>query len=173
VHQPAHLAITPELKDFIESQRSVFLATASAQGQPYMQHRGGPAGFLKVLDEQTIAFVDFIGNRQYISIGNLAENPRALLFLIDYGQRQRVKLWGEAEVIRDDPQLVRQLMPPGYRARPSQVIRFRVTGWDANCPQHIPRRFEADEVEAELAGRDRQIAQLQEELRRLRQAAGP
>jgi predicted pyridoxine 5'-phosphate oxidase superfamily flavin-nucleotide-binding protein len=135
--------ITSDLRSFIEAQTSVFLATANSQGQPYIQHRGGPPGFLKVLDEQTLGFVDFIGNRQYITLGNLSENPKAHLFLIDYAHRKRVKIWGEARVIEDDPELMGRLMPKGYKARPSQVILLKINAWDANCPQHIPQRFEA------------------------------
>ena len=160
--------ITPELRDFIGRQTSVFLATASAAGQPYIQHRGGPAGFLQVLDETTLAFVDYVGNRQYITLGNLAENPRAHLFLIDYQQRSRVKLWGEARVIEGDEERTRRLMPHGYRARASQVIEFRVTAWDENCPQHIPQRLEAADVAAALAERDGRIAALEAEISRLR-----
>jgi predicted pyridoxine 5'-phosphate oxidase superfamily flavin-nucleotide-binding protein len=160
--------ITPELKSFIESQTSVFLATASAEGQPYVQHRGGPPGFLRVLDDATIAFVDFAGNRQFISVGNLAENPKAQLFLIDYGQRMRIKIWGEASAVGLTPTLEKQLMPAGYSARPEQVLRFRVSAWDANCAKHIPRRFEADEVATALADRDVRIAELERELATLR-----
>lgn len=127
------------LKEFIEQQETAFLATASLDGQPYVQHRGGPPGFLKVLDERTIAFADFAGNRQYISQGNLGENPKAQLFLIDYSQQQRVKIWGTARVVEDDEALLQRLMPPGYNARARQVIVFTVTAWDVNCPQHIPR----------------------------------
>src|SRR6185295_578596 len=94
--------INAELKEFIEAQTSVFLATANAEGQPYIQHRGGPVGFLHVLDDQTIAFADFVGNRQFITVGNLAENPKAHLFLIDYAHQQRIKLWGEARVVEGD-----------------------------------------------------------------------
>jgi predicted pyridoxine 5'-phosphate oxidase superfamily flavin-nucleotide-binding protein len=160
--------VTDELKEFIESQTSVFLATASADGQPYIQHRGGPPGFLRVIDPHTIAFVDFVGNRQYITLGNLAENRRAHLFLIDYRQRRRIKIWGEARVIEDDAALVARLMPAGYKARPAQVIMFTVRAWDANCPQHIPQRFAAAEVTQALADRDRRIAALEATLAQLR-----
>ena len=161
-------AITPELTEFIARQTSFFLATASRDGQPYIQHRGGPAGFLHVLDERTLAFADFSGNRQYISVGNLAENPKAYLFLIDYAERRRIKLWGEARVVEDDPALVAKLMPQGYKARPEQAIVFSVSAWDTNCPQHIPQRFEAADVAAALAERDKRIAALEAELARLR-----
>jgi uncharacterized protein len=160
--------ITPELASFIAAQTSVFLATANLEGQPYIQHRGGPAGFLKVLDEKTIGFADFAGNRQYITVGNLAENPKAQLFLIDYARRQRVKIWGEARVIENDADLIARLMPEGYKARASQAIIFTVTAWDANCPQHIPQRFEAGDVAAALSERDKRIEGLEAELKRLR-----
>ncbi|HEY2227001.1 MAG TPA: pyridoxamine 5'-phosphate oxidase family protein [Xanthobacteraceae bacterium] len=160
--------ITDDLKAFIEAQTSVFLATANAQGQPYIQHRGGPAGFLHVIDAQTIAFVDFAGNRQYITAGNLADNPQAYLFLIDYAYRRRVKIWGTARVVEGDAALTRELMPPGYKARPEQVIVFKVAAWDSNCPQHIPQRFEAADVAAALAERDQRIAELEAEIARLR-----
>ena len=160
--------ITEDLKTEIEAQTSVFLATANAQGQPYIQHRGGPAGFLHVLDERTIAFADFAGNRQYITQGNLEENPKAHLFLIDYARRRRIKIWGEAKVVEGDGALIGQLMPRDYRARPEQVLLFTVTAWDVNCPQHIPQRFEAADVEAALALRDRRIAELEAEVLRLR-----
>jgi uncharacterized protein len=160
--------ITPDLKAFIESQTSVFLATANPRGQPYIQHRGGPPGFLTVVNDETLGFVDFVGNRQYITLGNLAENPQAHLFLIDYAHRKRVKIWGEARVVEDDPELTGRLMPKGYRARPSQVILFKVSAWDANCPQHIPKRFEAADVAAALAERDQRIKELEAQLATLR-----
>ena len=159
--------IAPELAHVIEGQISVFLGTASKDGQPYIQHRGGPPGFLKVLDERTIGFADFTGNRQYISQGNLSDNPKAILFLIDYGARQRVKIWGTARVVEGDAELIAKLMPQGYKARPEQAILFTVTAWDANCPQHIPLRFEAAQVAAVLAERDARIKALEAELARL------
>ena len=161
-------SITAGLKTEIESQTSVFLATASAQGQPYIQHRGGPAGFLQVLDEHTIAFADFAGNRQYITQGNLEENPKAQLFLIDYANRRRIKLWGTARVVEGDEALLQRLMPANYRARPEQAILFTLTAWDVNCPQHIPQRFEAADVQAAIESRDRRIAALEAEVARLR-----
>jgi predicted pyridoxine 5'-phosphate oxidase superfamily flavin-nucleotide-binding protein len=160
--------ITPDLAAFIGEQTSVFLATANADGQPYIQHRGGPKGFLNVLDERTIAFADFTGNRQYITQGNLSENPKAHLFLIDYRHRRRIKIWGEARVIEGDAEQTARLMPKGYKARPEQVIVFTVAAWDANCPQHIPMRFEAADVETLLAKRDKRIEELEAELARLR-----
>jgi predicted pyridoxine 5'-phosphate oxidase superfamily flavin-nucleotide-binding protein len=160
--------ITPELTAFIAAQTSVFLATANAAGQPYIQHRGGPAGFLRVIDEHTIAFADFVGNRQFITSGNLGENPRAHLFLMDYAHRQRIKIWGTARVVEGDAELLASLMPAGYKARGEQAILFTVSAWDSNCPQHIPQRFEAAEVAALLAARDRRIDELETELRALR-----
>lgn len=160
--------ITPELAAFIGAQTSVFFATASADGQPYIQHRGGPAGFLRVLDERTLAFADYRGNRQYITLGNLAENPKAYLFLIDYAHRRRIKLWGEARVVEDDADLLGALMPRDYRARPEQAILFRVDAWDANCPQHIPQRFEAADVATALQTLEARIAELEAENARLK-----
>jgi hypothetical protein len=159
--------ITADLKAEIEAQTSVFLATANQHGQPYIQHRGGPAGFLKVLDEHTIGLVDFAGNRQYITQGNLEENPKAQLFLIDYANRRRTKVWGTARVVEGDEALARRLMPSGYRAKPEQVLLFTVTAWDVNCPQHIPQRFEAADVSKALESRDRRIAALEAEIARL------
>ncbi len=141
------------------------------EGQPYIQHRGGPAGFLRVLDDRTLGFVDFAGNRQFITQGNLADNPKAHLFLIDYAQQRRVKIWGEARVVEGDAELIAALMPDGYKARPEQVIVFTVAAWDANCPQHIPQRFEAADVAAALAERDKRIRALEVEVERLREAA--
>jgi predicted pyridoxine 5'-phosphate oxidase superfamily flavin-nucleotide-binding protein len=161
-------AITPELAGFIAAQTSVFLATANAEGQPYIQHRGGPAGFLHVLDAQTIGFADFAGNRQYITQGNLAERTKAHLFLIDYAERRRVKIWGDAHIVEGDQALTDRLMPPGYKARPEQVLLFTVRAWDANCPKHIPQRFEAADVARALAARDQRIAELEAEVAQLK-----
>ncbi|UZE48645.1 pyridoxamine 5'-phosphate oxidase family protein [Rhodopseudomonas sp. P2A-2r] len=147
---------------------SLFLATASADGQPYIQHRGGPKGFVKVLDKQTLAFADYKGNQQFISQGNLTENPKAQIFLMDYAHRRRVKIWGEARVVEDDPALLASLMPQGYRARPEQVIVFNISAWDTNCPQHIPQKFDAADVAAALASRDARIAELEAELAQLK-----
>jgi uncharacterized protein len=165
--------ITGDLKLFIEAQTSIFLATANAQGQPYIQHRGGPAGFLRVLDDKTIGLADFAGNRQYITQGNLSDNPKAYLFLIDYTHRRRVKIWGEARVVEGDPALMARLMAEGYRARPEQAILFTVAAWDVNCPQHIPQRFEAADVAAVLAKRDERIAALEAEIQTLKTRKAP
>ena len=163
--------IDDNLAAFLAEANSFFLATASADGQPYMQHRGGPKGFVKVLDKQTLAFADFSGNRQYITQGNLAENPKANIFIMDYAHRRRVKLWGTARVVEDDPALMRSLMPQGYRAKPEQVILFTIAAWDTNCPQHIPQKFDAADVAAVLAARDARIAELEAELATLKGAA--
>ena len=163
--------ITPDLAEFIAKQTSIFLATANKEAQPYIQHRGGPPGFLRVLDDRTIGFADFAGNRQYITQGNLSDNPKAHLFLIDYAQRQRLKIWGEARVVEGDPRLIAKLMPENYKARAEQVLLFTVLAWDANCPQHIPQRFEAADVAARIAERDQRIDALEAELTRLRLVA--
>ena len=160
--------ISPGLAEFIGAQNSAFIATANPAGQPTIQHRGGPEGFLHVLDAQTIAFADFRGNRQFITAGNLAENPQAHLFLIDYETRQRIKIWGTARVVEDDEELIARLMPADYAAKAEQAIIFTVTAWDANCPQHIPQRVDADVVEKALRERDRRIAELEAEVARLR-----
>jgi len=165
--------IDADLTAFIAAQDSLFLATATADGQPYIQHRGGPKGFVAVLDKHTLAFADYSGNRQYITQGNLSENPKAYIFLIDYAHRRRVKIWGEARVVDDDPALLQSLMPQGYKARPEQVILFKVAAWDTNCPQHIPQKFDAAEVAAALASRDARIAELEAELAAMRGQLAP
>ncbi len=160
--------IDGQLAAFLATRDSMFLATASADGQPYIQHRGGPKGFIRILDKNTLAFADYRGNRQYITQGNLSENPKAYIFLMDFTERRRVKIWGEARVIDDDPALLRSLMPQGYKARPEQVILFRISAWDTNCPQHIPQKFDAADVAAALASRDAYIAELEAELAALK-----
>lgn len=160
--------ISGDLKRFIEAQISVFLATANSEGQPYIQHRGGPPGFLRVLDEKTIAFVDYNGNRQFISSGNLHDNPKFHLFLIDYANRRRVKIWGEAQVVEGGQAFITELMPAGYKARPEQVILLKISAWDANCPQHIPQRFEADDVVKMQNEYVQKIEALETEIRNLR-----
>ena len=160
--------IDEKLAGFLAETNSFYLATATADGQPYIQHRGGPKGFVKILDKNTIAFADYSGNRQYLSQGNLSENPKAHIFVMDYAHRRRVKIWGEARVVEDDPALLRSLMPKGYRARPEQVILFKIAAWDTNCPQHIPQKFDAADVAAALAARDARIAELEAELAALK-----
>ena len=158
--------ITEDLAAFVAEQDSFFLATANDVGQPYIQHRGGPKGFLRVLSDTTLAFADYRGNRQYISIGNISDNAKVHLFLIDYTQKQRIKIWGEASVVDTDPALLTRLMPEGYDARPERAIVVRVLAWDANCPQHIPRKLDAEAVATSLAERDRRIEDLERRLRR-------
>src|SRR5260370_21305331 len=138
--------VTPELAAFLAERDSAYLATATSAGQPYIQHRGGPKGFIRVLDDKTLGFADFIGNRQYITTGNLAENDRAFLFLMDYTHRRRVKIWGRARVVVDDAKLVAELMPEDVAARPEQAIVFTIETWDTNCPQHLPQKFHAGDV---------------------------
>jgi len=138
--------ISPELAGFIAGLDTAFLATVSAAGAPYIQHRGGPKGFIKVLDERTLGFADYAGNRQYITISNLAGNDHAYLFLLDFAAQRRIKIWGHARVVENDPALLTRLADPGYRARPERAILFTVEAWDVNCTQHITARFTASEV---------------------------
>ncbi|MGJ5080756.1 pyridoxamine 5'-phosphate oxidase family protein [Bradyrhizobium sp. HKCCYLS3013] len=160
--------VDADLAGRLAEATSFYLATASADGQPYIQHRGGPKGFLKVLDSRTLAFADFSGNRQYITQGNLSENPHAYIFIMDYAHRRRVKIWGTARVVEDDAALTASLMPRGYRARPEQVMLFTISAWDTNCPQHIPQKFDAADVAEALAVRDARIAELEAEVTRLK-----
>jgi predicted pyridoxine 5'-phosphate oxidase superfamily flavin-nucleotide-binding protein len=161
--------VTPELAAFIAQRDSAYLATANAAGQPYVQHRGGPRGFIRVLDDKTLGFADFAGNSQYITTGNLAENDRAFLFLMDYAQRQRVKIWGRARIVDNDPEKLARLMPKGYKARPEQAILFTVEAWDVNCHQYIPQKIDAADVAASIEKLQRRIDELEAENRRLRQ----
>ena len=159
--------VTPDLAAFLAERDSFYLATASAEGRPYIQHRGGPKGFLKVLDDKRLAFADFGGNRQYISAGNLSENGRASIFLMDYPNRQRIKLWGRAQVVEDDPELLERLLTPGYRAKPERAILFEVEAWDVNCPQHITPRYTEDQIVPALAKLQARIDELEAEVKRL------
>jgi uncharacterized protein len=156
--------ITPELAQHIADATTCYLATASADGQPYVQHRGGPRGFLQVLDGKNIAFADFKGNRQYISTGNLAENPRVHLFLMDYENRRRVKIWGTATIVMGDDALGARLLPQSYRARIEQVVKINVAAWDMNCAQHIPQMFRAADVAKTLRTLQSRIETLEAEL---------
>ena len=163
--------ITPDLAQYIAAQTSAYLATVNAEGQPYIQHRGGPPGFLRVIDDRTIAFADFSGNRQFITQGNLSDNPKAHLFLMDYAHRRRIKIWGTARVV-EDAEVTKSLMPEGYAAKPEQTILFTVTAWDLNCPQHIPQKFDAADVAAAIEQRDARLAALEAEVAELRKAKG-
>jgi hypothetical protein len=160
--------IDDKLAGFLANTNSFYMATATADGQPYIQHRGGPKGFVKVLDKHTIAFADYAGNRQYLTQGNLSENNKAHIFIMDYAHRRRVKIWGEARVVDDDPALLESLMPKGYRARPEQVILFKVAAWDTNCPQHIPQKFDAADVAQAMSEAAAKIAALEAEIARLK-----
>jgi uncharacterized protein len=159
------------LAEFVAGMRSFYIATASKDGRPYVQHRGGPPGVLRVIDDTTLAFADFAGNRQYITTGNLAENPRAMLFLMDYQRRRRVKVWGHARVIENDPELIARLFPEDYKARPEAAILFTVEAWDANCPQHIPQMLFLEDVAAAIEGLESRIAALEAENAELRGVA--
>jgi predicted pyridoxine 5'-phosphate oxidase superfamily flavin-nucleotide-binding protein len=159
--------ITPDLAAFLAERDSAYLATASKDGQPYVQHRGGPKGFIRVLDDRTLAFADYAGNRQYITTGNLAQNDRAYLFLMDYAHRRRIKIWGRAEVV-EDAETVAELMPEGYAAQPEQAIVFTVDAWDSNCNQHIPQKFDAADVAAAVQTLQARIAELEAENAELR-----
>ena len=161
--------VTPDLAAFLAERDSAYLATASRDGQPYVQHRGGPKGFIRVLDEGTLGFADYAGNRQYITAGNLAENDRAFLFLMDYTHRRRIKIWGRAKVVENDPELIARLMPEGYAARPEQAILFTIAAWDVNCPQHIPQKLDAADVAAVVERLQRRIGELETENARLRE----
>ncbi len=155
--------VTPDLAATIAEARSFYMATTAPDGQPYIQHRGGPKGFLRVVDETTLGFADFTGNRQYITTGNLADNSRAFLFLMDYVNRRRVKIWGMARVT-DDPEMIARLFPEGYDARPEQAILFTIVAWDRNCPQHIPQMFPAEEVMAAVDALTARIRTLESQL---------
>ena len=162
--------ITAELAKFIAEQDTAFLATATADGAPYVQHRGGPKGFIKVIDDQTLGFADFRGNRQYITLANLSENDRAFLFLFDPARRQRIKLWGRARVVENDPELIERLFDKGYKARPERAILFTIEAWDVNCSSHIVTRFTEAEVEQAFAAVKAKVEELQAENARLRAA---
>jgi len=162
--------VTPELAAFLAERDSAYLATANSAGQPYIQYRGGPKGFIRILDDKTLGLADFVGNRQYITTGNLAENERAFLFLMDYAHRQRIKIWGKARVIENDAELLAKLMPEGYDARPQQAILFTIEAWDVKCPQHIPQKFDAADVAAAVAKLELRIGELEAENARLRES---
>lgn len=159
---------TPELASFIAQLDMFYLGTANSIGQPYIQYRGGPKGFLKVLDQRTLGFADFGGNRQYISLGNLSENSKAFLFLMDYENQQRIKVWGTAEVVEADANLIAQLQDVTYDAKVERAIVFRIEAWDVNCPQHIHPRYLASEVNQVVVALQNQIAELRQEIATLK-----
>lgn len=162
--------ITPQLAGFIARQNSFYLATVNAEGQPYIQHRGGPRGFLKPIDARTLGMADYRGNRQFVSQGNLIENNKAFIFLMDYANRRRIKIWGEAWMVEGDQALLRSVMPEGYAAIPERVLLFQVNAWDSNCPQHIPRKYDLDQVDEMMAERDAEIAALKARIAELEAA---
>ncbi|HJZ55312.1 MAG TPA: pyridoxamine 5'-phosphate oxidase family protein [Gemmataceae bacterium] len=158
--------VTPDLAEFLAGLDMFYLSTANAEGQPYIQYRGGSPGFLKVIDDTTLGFADFAGNRQYVTLGNLSENPRAFIFLMDYANGQRVKLWGEARVVEDDPALLDRLRDPAYPGKAEWAILLRIEAWDVNCPQHIHKRFSqaqvapvVEQLQARIADLESQLAQ--------------
>jgi len=159
---------------FIAGRDSFYMATVSETGWPYVQHRGGPAGFLKLVDEKTLAFADYRGNQQYISTGNLAANDRACLFLMDYARRARLKIYVHVETlgVDDDPALTSLVTVPGYKAKIERIFRLRLDAFDWNCPQHITPRFTEHEVHAATAPLRERLAQLEQENRALRERLG-
>lgn len=163
--------VSPELAAFIEERNSFYLATSNADAQPYIQHRGGPKGFLKILDEKRLAFADFGGNKQYITLGNLQDNAKAFIFLMDYANQRRIKVWGRAEVIEDNQDLLAAVSEPGYVGRPERVIIFHVEAWDVNCPQHIPKQHLEADLEGPIRNLHERIAQLEAENTALREQA--
>ncbi|NQV59910.1 MAG: pyridoxamine 5'-phosphate oxidase family protein [Alphaproteobacteria bacterium] len=163
-------AISADLVAFIAERDSFYMATASAAGQPSMQHRGGPRGFLRVQDEHTLAFADFTGNRQYISVGNLSENDRVALFLIDYANRRRIKIWGRARVVLDDGDLLQQLSDPEYQTTVEAAIVITVEAWDTNCSKHITQRYTDDQIVDQVGPLQARIAELEAELATQRSA---
>ncbi|MGD1702010.1 pyridoxamine 5'-phosphate oxidase family protein [Dapis sp. BLCC M229] len=156
--------ISPEIAEFIQQRDSFYLGTVNSNNWPYIQFRGGSRGFLKVLDEKTLGFADFAGNCQYISIGNLSENDRLFLFLMDYANRRRLKIWGRAKVIYDDQELIQQLSIPGYNAKVERAFIITVEAWDRNCPQHIPIRYSESEVAEMIAPLQTRIQELEAQL---------
>ncbi len=164
--EPHHDRLGEREAAFIAMRDSFYMATVTETDWPYIQHRGGPAGFLRVLDEKTIAFADFRGNRQFVSVGNLAKNDRVALFLMDYAHQARLKILGHARVIelKDDPALAAKLALPGYRAKPERAFLITVDAFDWNCPQHITQRFTLADVEDAVGAMKARIAELEAEL---------
>lgn len=161
---PANDTITPKIAELIGQLEGFYFGTVSSKGYPYIQFRGGPAGFLKVLDEKTLGFADFSGNVQYITVGNLAGNDKAFLFLMDYRHRRRVKIWGRARFVEGNSEWTEKLRVPGYPAEIERVILFEVEATSENCPQHIPIRYSEAEVEAMMAPLHDRITELEAQL---------
>ncbi|MEP1209490.1 MAG: pyridoxamine 5'-phosphate oxidase family protein [Rhizobiaceae bacterium] len=166
--------IGPAEEQFISLRDGFYQATVTDNGWPYVQFRGGPRGFLKVLDDQTIAYADFRGNRQYLSVGNLQDNDRISLILMDYPNRRRLKVWGRVKLIgaKDDALLMSKLRDPDYRGLPERAVVITVEALDWNCPQHIPQKLTLEELEPQLEPIRKEIAQLREENARLKDAVG-
>ncbi len=162
--EPRNTEVTEGLSAYLAERTSILFATVAKSGWPYVQHRGGPKGFVRTLDRRTLAFADYPGNKQYITLGNLAENPKATILAIDHAQRRRVKIWGEAALVEDDRDLLDSLMPPGSAVYLTRAIRFRVLAWDINCPSHIPQLFTVEEVEAASAAMLARIAALEAQI---------
>ena len=141
--EPARDRLNADLAAYIGAADSFFIGTASRDGWPHVQHRGGPPGLLKVLDDRTLAFADFAGNKQYITTVNLSENDRVMLFIIDYERGRRLKIWGRARIIDDDSALFRRTNDPDYPAEVERVIRIDIKAWDFNCHQHFPKLYRA------------------------------
>ncbi len=160
--------VTPVLEAFLSELDMFYLGTANATGQPYIQYRGGSPGFLKKIDEKTLGFADFGGNRQYITLGNLSENSQAFIFLMDYAHSQRIKLWGHARVVEDDSALLNQLRDSSYPSHAERAILFEIEAWDVNCPQHIHKRFSQQQVAPVIEQLQSRIAELEAEVRRLK-----
>jgi predicted pyridoxine 5'-phosphate oxidase superfamily flavin-nucleotide-binding protein len=159
--------VTPDLAEFLADLDMFYLGTANAEGQPYIQYRGGPPGFLKAIDERTLGFADFGGNQQYVTLGNLSENPKAFLFLMDYATSRRIKVWGTASVIEGDAALLEKLRDPEYPGEAERAILFAIEAWDVNCPQHIHRRFSERQVAPVIEELKARIAELEAEVARL------
>lgn len=160
--------VTPELEALLAELDMFYLGTANAKGQPYIQYRGGPPGFLKAIDETTLGFADFRGNRQYITLGNLSENPKSFIFLMDYARRLRVKVWGNARVVEDHKALLDRLSDSSYPGKAERAILFEVEAWDANCSQHIHKRFSQKEVGPVIESLEGRIRSLEEQLAKMR-----
>jgi predicted pyridoxine 5'-phosphate oxidase superfamily flavin-nucleotide-binding protein len=164
--------VTPDFVAFLAERDSFYFGTANAAGQPYIQHRGGPKGFLRVLDEQTLGFADFRGNKQYITLGNLAENDRAFIFLMDYEHQARVKIWGRARVVENDSALLARLKVGGYDGKPEQAILFTIEAWDGNCRQHIPQLVAAYDVANVIEALKQRLIALEADNAELRRRLG-
>jgi predicted pyridoxine 5'-phosphate oxidase superfamily flavin-nucleotide-binding protein len=165
--------VTPDLAEFLSELDMFYLGTASAGGQPYVQYRGGPPGFLKVIDERTLGFADFGGNRQYVTLGNLSENPRAFLFLMDYANQRRVKVWGSARLVEGDADLLEKLRDPEYPGKAERAILFTIEAWDVNCQQHIHPRFSQHQIALVVDELRSRVAELEAEIGRMRARPQP